>query len=336
MAADSTGKSPSVSPVLVTGATGLVGNNVARLLVARGDEVRVLKREASDSRPLEGLDVEVVTGDILDEDSLRRALHGAVSVVHAAGCVLLGWRNAELHDRVNHQGARNVAQAARKSGARMVHVSTINTLGVGTRERSGDEQWVARPNVPCQYVVSKQAGERAVEQEVRQGLHAVIVHPGLMYGPWDWKPSSGKMLLQVAGRFVPMAPAGGCTVCDVRDVAAAIVTALEKATAGRHFVLGGENLSYLQIWRMMASVAGRRGPLCRCGPLIRFAVGRFGDLWGRVTGHEPDVNSATMKLSDCFHYFSSERAKRELGYTVRPFQESVADAWQWLREYGYV
>ncbi len=105
----------------------------------------------------------------------------------------------------------------------MVYVSTINTLGVGTRDRLADEEWVAGPNVPCPYVMSKQAAERSVREQIERGLDACIVHPGLMFGPWDWKPSSGRMLIEVVQRFTPLAPAGGISVCDVRDVAQGIV-----------------------------------------------------------------------------------------------------------------
>ena len=109
----------------------------------------------------------------------------------------MGWRNAELHETVNHLGTQHVAEAARRAGARMVYVSTINTLGVGTRDRPADEEWVAGPNVPCPYVLSKQAAERSVREQIELGLDACIVHPGLMFGPWDWKPSSGRMLIEV-------------------------------------------------------------------------------------------------------------------------------------------
>ena len=211
------------SRVLVTGATGLVGNNVTRLLVQRRINVRVLVRKQSDSRSLEGLDVEFAEADVTDPASLAVAMAGVTAVIHSAGCVLLGWKNQQLHQSINHLGASNVARAAREAGARMVHVSTINTLGVGTRDRPADEEWSAAPNIPCTYVVSKLAGEQAVRCQIAAGLDAVIVHPGLMFGPWDWKPSSGRMLLQVARSFTPMAPTGGCSVCDVRDVAAGIL-----------------------------------------------------------------------------------------------------------------
>ncbi len=263
-------------------------------------------------------------------------MQGVSSVVHAAGCVLLGWKNEALHEAINHQGTRHVAEAARDAQARLVYVSTINTLGVGTKDCPASEDWSAGANIPCPYVLSKQAGERAVREQIDAGLDAVLVHPGLMFGPWDWKPSSGRMLLQVARNFTPMAPTGGCTTCDVRDVAAGILAALERAPTGRAYVLAGHNLTYLKLWQLFADIAGGSRPLCRTGPVIRIIVGRTGDFWGRLTGREPDVNSAAVKLSDCYHYFDSTRAQQELGYSIRPVEESIRDAWQWFRDHGYV
>jgi dihydroflavonol-4-reductase len=322
--------------VLVTGATGMVGNNVTRLLQQWPVLVRLLARKQSDRRPLEGLEAEIVEGDVTDPGSLEAALRGVDAVVHSAGCVLLGWKNVPLHEAINHQGTRHVAAAARAARARMVYVSTNNTLGVGRKDRPASEQWAAGQNIDCPYVVSKKAAEAAVRQEIESGLDAVIVHPGLMFGPWDWKPSSGRMILEVARSFTPMAPTGGCSVCDVRDVARGILAALEQAPSGRDYVLAGHNLTYLKLWQLIADVAGGSRPFCRSGPLIRIALGRGGDLWGWLSGHEPDVNSAAIKLSDCYHYFDSSRAQQELGYQVRPVQESLRDAWQWFQDYGYV
>jgi dihydroflavonol-4-reductase len=293
-------------------------------------------RNPREARPIEGLDVEIAAGDVTDAATLQAAMKGISGVVHAAGCVLMGWSHAELHESVNHLGTQHVAEAARRAGARMVYVSTINSLGVGLRDRLADEEWVAGPNVPCPYVVSKQAADRSVREQIELGLDACIVHPGLMFGPWDWKPSSGRMLIEVVQRFTPVSPAGGISVCDVRDVAHGIVTALAAAPTGRAFVLAGHNLTYLKLWQHFADIAGGSRPLCRSGPLMRLAAGRVGDLWGRITGHEPDVNSAAIKLSDPFHYFSSARAQRELGYQIRPLEESIRDAWQWFRDHGFV
>jgi dihydroflavonol-4-reductase len=167
-------------------------------------------------------------------------------------------------------------------------------------------------------------------------LDAVIVNPGFMLGPWDWKPSSGRMLLEVATRFTPLAPTGGLTSCDVRDVVDGLLAACEKAPTGRQYILAGENLTYQQIWNLFAEVSGGSKPWFRAGPLLRFLGGHGGDLWGRLTGREPDLNSAGVRVTCQFHYYSSARAAAELGYHPRPFRQSVVDAWAWFIEHGYV
>jgi dihydroflavonol-4-reductase len=144
------------------------------------------------------------------------------------------------------------------------------------------------------------------------------------------------MLLEVGKRFAPLAPTGGCSICDVRDVAAGILAASERGRTGANYILGGENLSYFEIWQLFARVGGSRPPVGRLGPVIKFLAGRAGDLWGRLAGSEPPVNSAALAMSSQTHYYSSERAKSELGYRRRPLEESVRDAWQWFREHGYV
>lgn len=144
---------------LVTGATGLVGNNVVRSLLARGDRVRVLARNTSDSRPLEGLNVEIVRGDVQDEASLSKAVEGAHAVIHLAALVHIGWTKFEQSRAVNVEGSRRVGLAARDAGARMIHVSSVDTLGLGSNEQPADEETPAGGKVPCSYVLSKQEAE---------------------------------------------------------------------------------------------------------------------------------------------------------------------------------
>jgi len=320
---------------LVTGATGLVGNNVVRLLRCEGETVRALVRDTSDPRPLAGLEVEAVIGDIRDIESVRRAMAGVSQVVHSAARVHIGWTGLESQRAINVEGTRNVATAARDANAKMVHVSSVDTLGVGSPDLPADEDSPREGKVPCSYVTTKREAEQAFLDEVSRGLEGIVVNPGFMLGPWDWKPSSGRMLLEVARRFTPFAPKGGCSVCDVRDVAAGILAALQRGTIGRRYILGGENLTYFDLWKRIINLTGGTAPICRAGPLMRIIAGRGGDLIGKITGREPDVNSASVGMSDLYHYYSIARAQRELGYVVRPLEESIADAWSWFQAEGY-
>jgi dihydroflavonol-4-reductase len=321
--------------VLVTGATGLVGNNVVRALLNDGHAVRVLVRRSSDSRPLEGLSVDVREGDVRDPVSVAKACEGTEAVIHSAALIHLGWTRLAEAREINVGGTQTVGQAARDAGIRFVHVSSVDALGLGAPGAPADEETPAVGQVPCTYVVTKRESDAVVRELVGQGLNAVIVHPGFMLGPWDWKPSSGRMLLTVARQFTPMAPTGGFSVCDVRDVTAAILAAWQRGICGRNYILGGHNMRYVEAWRLFAEVGQGSRPWCCAGRLMQILGGRIGDLATKVTGREPDVNSAAVAMSRQYHYYSSERAQRELGYHIRPVRETIVDAWQWFRDHGY-
>ncbi len=256
---------------LVTGVTGLVGNNVVRGLLAEGQAVRVLARDGSDARPLAGLDVEIVRGDVRDRQAVERAVCGAERVVHAAADVRIGWTGLQRSRAINVEGARNVALAARTHGARMVHVSSIDALGLAQGDAATDEDTPVAGGVPCPYVVTKREAEQAVLDLVAEGLQASIVNPGFMIGPYDWKPSSGRMLLQVARGWGLFAPLGANSYCDVRDVTAGILAAIAHGRPGRRYILAGETLSYFQAWRIFAQVTGGTPPVFPAGPLAQLA-----------------------------------------------------------------
>lgn len=322
---------------LVTGATGLVGNNVVRQLVARGVGVRVLVRTNSPvgSKALAGLAVDEVEGSITDEDSLARAVDGAASVVHAAGYVHCGWRNGEAMREVNVEGTRHVARAARRAGARLIHVSSVDTIGIRHDGVLGDEETPPGGMPLFPYVVTKLEAERVIMEEVDRGLDAVIVNPAYMLGPWDWKPSSGRMLLEIGAGKGLFAPPGSNDFVDVRDVAAGVLAALAKGQTGRRYILGGHALRYLDAWRAMAHVTGRMQPLGLAPrPCVRIA-GWVGDLKAMLTGREGPMNSAATQTSLLGHNYSCRRAIDELGYAFRPFEDTVQAAWDWFVARGY-
>ena len=321
---------------LVTGATGLVGNNVVRGLLASGRRVRVLTRETADPRPLAGLDVEMLRGDVRDPQAVGRAVHGAEAVVHAAAYVHIGWRGLETARAVNVEGTRHVAQAACAEGARLVHVSSIDALGSGTRQQPADEDTPPQGGVLCPYVVTKREAETAVMECVARGLQAMIVNPAYVIGPYDWKPSSGRMLLHVARGWGLFAPRGGNSYCDVRDVAAGVLAALSRGRPGRRYILGGPVLSYFRAWRIFAEVTGGTPPVVPAGRLMRIGAGYAGDLFTKLTGREGDVNSAATALSAQRRNYSSSRAEAELGYRARPLRDAARAAWNWFCENGYV
>lgn len=322
--------------VLVTGATGLLGNNIARQLLDRGDRVRVLARKTSDSRPLVGLEVEKLEGDVCEPASLPPALAGVEAVIHSAAFVHIGWGHAQLARTVNVEGTRNVAAAARAAGVRMVHVSSVDALGIGTLEQPGHEEMGTEGAIPMPYVLTKRESEQVVLAEVEQGLDATIVEPAFMLGPYDWKPSSGKLLIEMATRWVPFYPTGGNNFADARDVAAGTIAALDRGQRGRRYILGGENHTYQDAFRLFAGLNGGSGPPLALGPFNRWLVGAGTSLWTWISGSEPALNSAVLLAGTKPHYFASQRAIDELGYTFRPLAETAKAAWEWFKQEGYV
>lgn len=321
--------------ILVTGATGLLGNTTVRLLLQRGEEVRTLERAGSDPRPLQGLPVHRFVGDVVDPPSLPPAVQGCRLVVHCAGLVQVGGRDSG-HHAVNVDGARYVSQACRRAGVRMVHVSSVDALGWGTMEEPADEE-APQEGLPTRlpYSASKRRGEEAVLLEVERGLDAVVVNPGFLLGPWDWKPSSGRMLLEVARGGALLAPGGGNDFCHAEDVALGLLAAAERGIPGRRYILGGEALSYREAWGLFARITGGRAPLGTAPDVLVRAVGWGGTLLGHLTGREPAVNAAAAAVSLLPHHFTSRRAEEELGYRWRPAEEAARDAWDWFRAHGY-
>ncbi|MEM7312257.1 MAG: NAD-dependent epimerase/dehydratase family protein [Planctomycetota bacterium] len=323
--------------VFVTGGTGLLGNNVIRALIERGDRVRALVRSTSTPDSLAGLDVELIHGDLSDRDALQRGCDGASRVIHSAGSVAIGWKREPMFS-INVEGTRSVAQAAMAAGCRMVHVSSVDALAIATDPNHpvSEESPLTGEEVPCNYVLSKREANNVISRLRSERLDAVIVYPGFMLGPNDWKPSSGRMLQAVGRQFTPVAPSGGCSVCDVRDVSAAIVAASSASHGQEHsdYILAGHNVDYFELWTRMATVAGSRPPAVRMGPMVRRIVGAVGDVVGRLVRSEPELNSAMLAMSAQLHYYSSERAQRELGYQIRDLDETLRDAWSWLASNG--
>ena len=334
--APTSGPGPNSSQTVdcvVTGATGLVGNNVVRLLAQRGNSVRAVVRSAD--RSLDGRHSLTARASLDDERGLQAAIDGASFVVHSAALVHCGWRHRDEMHAVNVEGTRLVARATRRAGARLVHVSSVDAVGLRPDGIPADEETPPGGMPECPYVVTKREAEDVVRREIDRGLDAVIVNPVYMIGPWDWKPSSGRMLLEVGAGKGLFAPPGANDFVDVRDVAAGILSAMQKGRTGRRYILGGHTLSYLDAWRIFARTAGRMQPLgIAPRPIVRTA-GWVGDLASVFSRRELPVNSAAVSMSMLSHNFSCARAQAELGYAYRSFESTVSDAWNWFLDHGF-
>ncbi len=314
----------------VTGATGLLGNNLCRRLVEQGHEVVAPIRSSSPRRPLEGLPIEIITGSLDSREFIKKVLSDVDGVFHAAALIWLGRTKLEESIRVNVGITQMIAEGCTARNIRMVHVSSTDALAAGTLDRPATEDNIDPAKGDSNYVVSKRMAESTLlSLHESQNLDVVIANPGLLLGPFDWKPSSGRMILAVTDSYLPLAPVGGISVADVRQVAKALVVAFHRGRSGQRYILAGENIRYLELWRRMARLAGRNGPLSYLGGPYAKAVGWVMDGWGRLVG-ESEVNSLALQMGLKFNYYNSSRAVRELGYEPGNLDETLQAHWEWL------
>jgi len=320
----------------VTGATGLLGNNLVRLLLKEGHRVRVAVRDTSDGKPLHGLDVEIVSGDLNDPGFAAQLLQQADGLFHCAAFIWFGLSKLEKSMQINMQASQVLACQCARQQVRMLFVSSVDALAAGSPDQPADEKSLEPAKGAASYVVSKRAAERVLlKMQTTEGLDVVIVNPGLLIGPYDWKPSTGQMILAVTDGFIPLTPSGGISVADVRNVAAAMLGAMQRGRSGERYILAGKNLPYLELWRKMASLVGRSGPLSNMNRRMERVVGRAGDLFTRATGRELQVNSQAIALGSRWNYYSSQKAIDELSYEPGSISIALDDAWDWLVANGY-
>jgi dihydroflavonol-4-reductase len=320
--------------VLVTGATGYIGSWVVRELASRGHAVRILARAQSNLASLAGVEVEIARGDVLDPASVARAVEGCEGLVHAAGVVHFQGRD-EHQREVNAAGVGIVLGAARRAGVRRAVVtSSIAVMGGTPGPVLLDETSpLAAESHHIDYFTSKLRGEEAALRAFEEGLPVVVVRPSVVLGPGDAYRSSATAVLAFARGRIPFFVEGGSSFCDVRDVARGHAEALERGTPGEPYVLGGTNLATTDFVRRVCQASGRRPPRRIPYPLA-LAVSAAGEWWDRRRGRPPRLPLQLVRASRLYTFVRSDRAERELGYAIRPFEATLRDTLAWFVAQG--
>jgi dihydroflavonol-4-reductase len=324
-----------MSLVLVTGPAGHVGANLIRALLDRGQTVRALVHR--DQQALDGLDVDIVYGDITDPQSLPPAFAGVELVFHAAGHVSISWDEKPLLNSVNVLGAYNVAEACLQAGVRrLVHFSSVETLLGNPSAKVVDESCaVSRMRGVPPYARSKAAGESKVRQAMARGLDAIILYPSAILGPYDHRlgfPNAG--LLALANGSLWALVRGGFDWVDVRDLVQGAIAAADRAPAGGRYILSGHWASLRDLALLAQGIDGVRVPR------LVFPVGLarlgapFATALSRLSGRRPLYTSAALYPLGDNRRISHARATRDLGYRPRPLAETVLETLQWLDTRG--
>jgi dihydroflavonol-4-reductase len=322
--------------VLVTGATGFVGSNVAEALAARGDHVRVLRRTTSQLKALEGVPVDYAVGDILDPDSLLAAMQGRELVFHVAAMSQY-WRSSkETVYRVNVEGTRNVVQAALAAGVqRVVHTSSVAALGYPPHGTAADESQVFPTELSWwPYGHSKHLAELEVQMAVERGLSAVIVNPTIVIGPRDVNFISGSLIRASVKDQLLVVPPGGSNIVHVDDVVDGHLAAAESGRVGERYILGGENLSHWDAAVTIASVTGGPRPRLVLPHWALPPLARIIDTFNALSPWPPLVAGEQILLGGETFYVDNSKAVRELGLPQTPLRQAAEDAYKWYREHG--
>lgn len=321
---------------LVTGGGGRLGNVLVRTLLENGDRVRVLE---PGNRPesLEGLDIDFVSGSVLEAGDVSRAVDGVARVYHLAAKIDLRPKKDPMMLPINIDGTRNVVDACLERGIRLVHTSSHHALEREPLDQPLTEDKPLALEEKCEYHRSKAIGETIVLDACKRGLDAVIVNPGSMIGPYDYEPSMiGAALIDMYFGRVPVLLELLSDYVDVRDVADGMVAASEKGRRGERYLLTGEVIPVMQMVSLYGELTGAKVPT-RALPLwVGWALLPFALAASAISGKDPFITPDMLRASVSNAVVSHDKAQRELGYSIRPLRESLGDAVDWYRERGWL
>jgi dihydroflavonol-4-reductase len=314
--------------VLVTGATGFIGSHVVRALLARGDDVRVTVRTSSPLDALDGLDVERVTADITDRAAMKRAARGVERAFHVAGTTNLRMAPEPLL-RVNAEGTRVVLEACLAAGVeRVVHTSSVAAIGPARRGGALDERHVRTGPLGIPYADAKHAAEVEALRVAARGLDVVLACPAHVLGAGDDRRSSTEVVRRFLLRRIPAYVDGAICVVDVEDVAAGLLLCDEGGAAGERYILGTRNYTWQRLFGELQQISGVEGPPVRLPVAAALALA---EASARAPGPTV-VTPAEIRAAAHWWTYRSAKARRELGWTTRPHEETVANTVRYLEE----
>ena len=330
-----------MKPTLVTGANGHLGNNLCRLLVARGERVRAMIRANADPAPLTGLELETVHGDILDAAATTRAIEGCGRVYHVAAGFLMWSRDPEREIiRPSVEGTRNVMEAAARTGVeKVVYTSTSGTMGLPTSPAQHFDETHFNTTPHTHYLRGKIAAEKeAFAVAERTGLPMTSIHPGFILGPRFWKLSeSVRQVEQFLNHGTPVYFDGGFGVVDVEDVARGAILAMDRGRAGERYLLSGENVTVKRLFELIAELTGLKAPTIRAPVPVLRVLAAVLELASKLTGRRPMIDRSQVdEFAGKYGYFDSSKAEREFGYAHVSARATVGRTIAWLVARGFV
>ncbi|OGQ49860.1 MAG: hypothetical protein A3I09_02815 [Deltaproteobacteria bacterium RIFCSPLOWO2_02_FULL_47_10] len=332
--------------ILVTGATGFIGSRLLARLAVECDQLRILRRKKSLLEPIKNIKFEDFVGDITNSDDVMRSVEGCDYVFNMAASVSY-WDKIRRHQYdINVNGTKYIVEACFKHKVkRLIHTSSIVAIGVPAPGEFADEstEYNLAP-LDISYCDTKHLAEVEVQKGVAQGLDAVIVNPGAVFGPGDVRRFKGHLYgSTVWTRHFYVG--GGIATVDVDDVIEGHVRAWKKGRNGERYILANENLTFEEILDVITSVMDKKGDrhlFKRClspfkiPDLLVFAFAHLATLFSKFTNTKPIATIPMAKFTCVNLFFSNEKARKELGMQFKPFRESIERAMEWFEQHGYL
>ena len=322
--------------VLVTGATGFIGANVVRALLARGGDVRVLVRPTSDRGNLAGLPVEEAVGDLRDAEAVGRAVRGCQTVFHVAADYRFWARDPHELYQSNVAGTIHVMDACLQAGVeKVVYTSTVGTIGLSALPVPCDETTpLLAGQLTSHYKRSKLEAEEAALAYAARGLPVVVVNPSAPVGPWDAKPTpTGKLIVDFALGKLPAIVDTGLNIVHVRDVAEGHLLAAERGRVGERYILGNRNMTLAEIVAELARIIGRPAPRFRLPYAVAWTAGAVSTALSTFVTHQPPaIALEAVRMSRRRMFFDAAKAVRELGLPQTSARAALEDAVAWFEE----
>ncbi len=322
---------------LVTGASGFVGYSVAKTLLDAGFSVKAIVR--SPSNYLSQLPVEICFGDLLDRDSLKKALEGCDYLFHVAAHYSLWERDPQILYKVNVEGTRSLFEVASEmSIKKIVYTSSVATIKLSSDGSPVDETSIGSlENMVGHYKRSKFQAEEVAQKMASEGVPITIVNPSAPVGPFDVKPTpTGKITLDFLKRKMPAYVDTGLNIAPVEDVAKGHLLALEKGKIGERYILGGKNLRLIEILQILESITKLPAPKICMPYWVAYSAGVASEMMARVFHTPPAVPLEGVRMSKKYMFFESEKAMKDLGYKKTSVEDALSRAVDWFRNNGYV
>ena len=315
-----------------------MGSHVARQLVARGEEVRVLLRASSSNRAISDLSLEYVTGDLRDVGSLERAMAGMRRVFHVAADYRLWAKHPQDIYDSNVGGTRNLLAAARKAGIeQLIYTSTVATIAVDRPQLPNEFTDSNLGEMVGHYKRSKWMAEQEVLKAAKEGLPAIVAMPTTPVGPWDWKPTpTGKIILDFLNGKMPGYVETGLNFVGVEECAAGHLLVSGKGRIGERYLLGAENLTLKQLLDTLAKITGLAAPSMKIPHGVALGVAYVESAFSRLIGKEPQIPVEGVKIAQHMMFVDCSRAKKELGFAPGPVAAALERAVRWYQANGYV